>query len=152
MSRREEIDVERIKRAGAALAPPSVADNAGEPTTARDEEAACTCPETDPAVRAGTYTVIRGDLEPHAVIRPRWGTPYPAPPPGQADGKRRARWIDSPMLEPWHRDLIAGATAQHSQDLRGWAERIAETYSKSGTLEVTAVVWALLDALDGAES
>lgn len=63
----------------------------------------------------------------------------------------RPRWVDSEMQEPWHRDMLVGLTVHHSRtvdDLRRWAEGIARTYSKSGTLEVTACIWALLDALD----
>lgn len=68
-----------------------------------------------------------------------------------ADGAH-PRWIDGDMEQPWFRDLIAGSTAEHAADLTGWAERIAHTYSRGGTLEVTAVVWALLDRIDALQA
>jgi hypothetical protein len=57
-------------------------------------------------------------------------------------------WVDAPMAESWHRDAVAGLIAQH-RDLKDWGMRVAETYGRSGTLEVTAVVWALMDAVAG---
>jgi hypothetical protein len=63
--------------------------------------------------------------------------------------RQRPRWIDGEMAEPWWRDLIAGITADHADDLTEWAERVATTYGRSGSLEVTALVWALLDRIDG---
>lgn len=62
----------------------------------------------------------------------------------------RPRWVDAEMQEPWHRDLLQTAATTHppAAHLQEWAERIAYTYSKAGTLEVTACVLALLDALD----
>ena len=51
------------------------------------------------------------------------------------------------MEEPWHRDLVGKVIGEHGDDLPQWAERVAHKYSRSGTLEVTAVIWALLDKL-----
>lgn len=69
------------------------------------------------------------------------------PTPGQGD-EVRPRWIDGEMSDPWWRDWVAGITAEHADDLEDWAERIAATYGREGTLEVTACVWALLDRID----
>jgi hypothetical protein len=63
----------------------------------------------------------------------------------------RPRWATADMKEPWHRDLMVGLSVAHTQtpdDLRRWAERVAFAYSEWGSLEVTACVLALLDALD----
>lgn len=56
------------------------------------------------------------------------------------------------MREPWHRDLIVGRTASHPDRAAvvGWARGVAEVYSRSGSLEVTACIWALLNELDAA--
>ena len=43
------------------------------------------------------------------------------------------------MREPWHRDLILGMIAS-CIDVDQWASSMAYTYSKSGTLEVTALI------------
>jgi hypothetical protein len=52
------------------------------------------------------------------------------------------------MHEPWFRDLVCAVTAAGVNELPDWAERVAHSYSRSGSLEVTAVVWALLDEID----
>jgi len=46
------------------------------------------------------------------------------------------------MREPWHRDLILGMVASRI-DVDRWASSMAYTYSKSGTLEVTALIVAM---------
>lgn len=48
------------------------------------------------------------------------------------------------MREPWQRDLIVGMLSDTRRPLPEWAELVAHHYSCSGSLEVTAVIWALL--------
>ena len=62
---------------------------------------------------------------------------------------RLIRWAATfEMRDPWHRDIVLGMLTDTRRDLTEWAESVAHAYSKSGTLEVTAVILALLDEIE----
>lgn len=52
-------------------------------------------------------------------------------------------WTTVAMAEPWHRDRLSTAIDAFAGDLDHQSLRIVETYGRSGTLEVSAVVLAL---------
>jgi hypothetical protein len=54
------------------------------------------------------------------------------------------------MREPWHRDLILGMVTSCT-DVDRWASSVAYTYSKSGTLEVTALILAMRASIEELE-
>ncbi len=67
-------------------------------------------------------------------------------PPAEPPFRPSALTIE--MAEPWARDWMLGCLADPTtQDREGWARKVARHYGRSGTLEVTAVISALLDEL-----
>lgn len=54
------------------------------------------------------------------------------------------------MKEPWHRDLVLAIMtgSRERRELDDWAREVALVYSRTGTLEVTALVWSLLGEID----
>jgi hypothetical protein len=59
----------------------------------------------------------------------------------------RATALNIEMREPWHRDALLSWQANNLDALAS-ARRIATAYGKSGTLEVTAAICALLDEVE----
>lgn len=69
-----------------------------------------------------------------------------APTPAGPPFRQSALTIE--MAEPWARDWMLGCLADPTtQDREAWARSVAYHYGRSGSLEVTAVICALLDEL-----